>query len=318
MSTNNTCANSELSEALSSLNIGTKDESNNNEENITKCAACGNEGGDSMNSCNKCDLVQYCNAACKKKHKSKHKKKCKKRAAELHDEKLSKEPPPREECPICFLPLPLQADEAIFESCCGKTICNGCIHTMRQREEGNILCPFCRTPEAKSDEEEVERTEKLTEKGNAQAFYMLASCYAQGINGMPQDRAKVNELLLKSGELGCADAYYNLGNANRLGRGVEVDKKKSKHYFELAAMNGSVKARNNLGGMELEAGNHQRAMKHFIISARAADEMSVDAVKYGYTQGHVTKEEYANTLREYQKSQDEMKSDARDKAAAEN
>ena len=32
--------------------------------------------------------------------------------------------------------------------------------------------------------------------------------------------------------------------------------------------------------------------------------------------GDVTKDEYANTLREYQKSQDEMKSDARDKAVA--
>ena len=31
--------------------------------------------------------------------------------------------------------------------------------------------------------------------------------------------------------------------------------------------------------------------------------------------GHITKEEYANTLRAYQMSQDEMKSDARDKAA---
>ena len=32
--------------------------------------------------------------------------------------------------------------------------------------------------------------------------------------------------------------------------------------------------------------------------------------------GFVTKDEYANTLREYQKSQDDMKSDARDKARA--
>ena len=32
--------------------------------------------------------------------------------------------------------------------------------------------------------------------------------------------------------------------------------------------------------------------------------------------GHITKDEYANTLREYQKSQDEMNSDARDKAQA--
>ena len=34
-----------------------------------------------------------------------------------------------------------------------------------------------------------------------------------GIFGMPQDRAKTNELYLKAGELGCAVAYYNLGSA---------------------------------------------------------------------------------------------------------
>jgi hypothetical protein len=36
----------------------------------------------------------------------KHKKLCKQRAAELHDEALFKEPPPKEDCPICFLPMP--------------------------------------------------------------------------------------------------------------------------------------------------------------------------------------------------------------------
>ena len=42
------------------------------------CAACGKEGGN-LNTCNKCKMVQYCNAACKKKHRSKHKKACEKR-----------------------------------------------------------------------------------------------------------------------------------------------------------------------------------------------------------------------------------------------
>ena len=32
-----------------------------------------------------------------------------------------------------------------------------------------------------------------------------------------------------------------------VGRGVEVDKKKAKYYYELAAMNGDVQARYNLG-----------------------------------------------------------------------
>ena len=68
--------------------------------------------------------------------------------------------------------------------------------------------------------------------------------------------------------------------------------------------------------MEGRTGNHYRANKHLLISARAGDTSSLNMVKRGFMHGHVTKEEYANALREYQKSQDEMKSDARDKAQA--
>ena len=40
-----------------------------------------------------------------KNHWPKHKKVCKRRAAELCDEALFKDPPAKEECPICFLPM---------------------------------------------------------------------------------------------------------------------------------------------------------------------------------------------------------------------
>ena len=56
-------------------------------------------------------------------------------------------------------------------------------------------------------------------------------------------------------------------------------------------------------------------MKHFILSARAGKKDSLDKVKTGFMHGIVTKDEYANTLRAYQKIQDDMKSDDRDKAA---
>ena len=49
-------------------------------------------------------------------------------------------------------------------------------------------------------------------------------------------------------------AYYNLGNSYYDGRGVEVDKKKAKHYWELAAMDGDVNAMYNLGCQEANAG----------------------------------------------------------------
>ena len=330
MSSDNSINNdADLSGALSSLNIGDDDESNTNEEKnvvndtdniraITKCANCGKEGGESMNTCNKCDLVKYCNAACKKKHKSKHRKKCEKRAVELFDEKLFQEPPPREECPICMLPPPLYDNDTgmTFHTCCGKNVCDGCIYAMAG-SGAKDLCPFCRTPPARSDEESIKRVKKRTGAGNADAFYVIAGNYSRGINGCPQDSAKANELFLKAGELGSANGYYNFGVAYDNGTGgVEVDKKKAKYYYELAAMMGDVHARNNLGCLEGKAGNHQRAKKHLLISAKAGYTKSLDCVKDGYIHGHVTKEEYANTLRGYQKSQDETKSEARDKARA--
>ena len=99
-------------------------------------------------------------------------------------------------------------------------------------------------------------------------------------------------------------------------RGVVMDKKKAEHYFELAAMNGYVSARHNLGCMEWEKGNRHRAMKHFILGARAGHENSLVAVKQGFRNGQVTKDEYASTLRAYHERQKETKSEARDKAAA--
>jgi len=197
-------------------------------DDTSVCANCGKESkSDDMNTCKRCKEVKYCNAACKKKHRSKHKKKCEKRVAELHEEQLFKEIEP-EECPICMLPLKYEINQSIYKSCCGKTICDGCVYAMKM-SEGKDLCPFCRTPKASSAEEHIKQTKKLMDRGNAYAFTMLGGCYAQGTMGMPQDHQKACELFLKSGELGSAEAYYHLGNAYDFGRGVGVNKMKARH-----------------------------------------------------------------------------------------
>ena len=213
-------------------------------------------------------MVKYCNRDCQIAHRPQHKKACKKRAAELHDAALFKEPPPREECPICMLPLPLYENHTgmTFYTCCGKDICRGCADTMEE-SEAEDLCPFSRTPCPTSSEEAVNRLKKLVNAGNADAFDNLAGCYERGVFGLPQDMAKARQLYLKAGELGYSMAYYNLGCSYQSGEGVEM--KKAIHYWELAAMNGSVNARAKLGATEYNANNHQRAYKHFIISASA-------------------------------------------------
>jgi uncharacterized protein len=96
--------------------------------------------------------------------------------------------------------------------------------------------PFCRASHFISDEEAVERLKKLMKNGNAKAFNIIAKYYDNGSNGMPQNRAKANELWLKAGELGCANGYSNLGYSYGIGQGVEADRKKAKHYYEIAAM----------------------------------------------------------------------------------
>jgi len=282
-------------------------------ESINTCAACGKEGNSSdMNTCNKCKEVKYCNATCKKKHRSKHKKACERRVAELHEEALFKEVE-SEECPICLLPMPIESKNTLFEACCGKRICNGCSYAM-EMSEGKDLCAFCRTPKFYSDEEMIKRIKKLMDNGNAGAFHQLAGLYVRGLYGMPQDRQRANELNLKAGKAGYSDGYHNLGLSYDHGRGVEVDKKKAKHYFELAAMKGNVNARHNLGYIEEEADNTQRACRHMLLAAKVGHEKALEAVKRGFQFGFVPKDENAITLRA-QKIQDEMKSDERDKAS---
>ena len=256
-------------------------------------------------------MVKYCNAACKKKHRSKHKKACERRASEIYDEQLFKEIEP-EECPLCFLPMPIDAGQYAFMLCCGKEICNGCIVAMYMREGGKNLCAFCRTPPESSDEECLKM-----DKGNGDGFFQLAGHYYDGDFGLPRDHQKANELYLKAGELGCARGYYNLGHSYHEGTGVEADKKKAKYYMELAAIGGSIDAMHNLGCEEFDEGNFDRAYKHFIIAAKAGSKESLVTVRDGFTKGGITKDEYEDTLRAYHERRMEMKSDTRDKAAEE-
>ena len=92
-----------------------------------------------------------------------------------------------------------------------------------------------------------------------------------------------------------------------------MDKKKAKHFYELAAMDGDVIARHNLGCVE---SNEHRALKHFILAARGGFSDSMDEVENGFLAEYIAKDEYEKTLRAHQKIQDEMKSDDRDKARA--
>ena len=282
------------------------------------CANCGKgeESTGDLKACTACKMVKYCNRDCQIAHRPQHKKACKKRAAELHDVELFKLPQPPEDCPICMLPLPLLYTGHKYYSCCGKEICSGCVHAVVLRDEDEQKCPFCRTPAPDSEEEAIEINKKRVEVGDAEAMYILGSCYSEGTYGLPRNRAKALELWNQAGEIGFAEAYFNIGNSYYTGEGVERDEKKADHYYELAAIGGYATARHNLGCAEARAGNLKRAIKHWSIAAGGGYSDSVKSIQDLYKLGYATKDDYTKALRAYQAYLSEIKSEQRDEAAA--
>jgi len=286
---------------------------------LSVCANCGKveDDGISLKACTACKLVKYCNRDCQIAHRPQHKKKCKIRAKELHDEKLFKQPPPREDCPICFVRLPEMITGRTYMVCCGKNICNGCCHGYQSRatKEEHDVCPFCRTPPPYRDR--LKQYNKRMELNDAQAICNLACYYKQGqCGGLQRDHAKALELWQRAGELGCAVAYHSIGNVYHTGDSVAVDIKKAIHYWELAAMKGQIDARHNLGVDSREKGNIDRALKHLMIAVKDGSSYSLRSIKRMYENGHATKDVYNEALQYYQVYLGEIKSDQRDEAAA--
>ena len=228
---------------------------------------------------------------------------------------LFKQPPLNEDCPICFLPFPLLMKGSKYKACCGKIICGGCIHAV-QMMDPDEKCPFCRVPAPKSREEIIEMAKKHVDMDDAEAIYGLGCCYNNGEMGLRQDRGKALELWNRAGELGSAKSYHNLGNAYYYGEGVERDAKKAKHYWELAAIGGNVSSRYNLGIIEEDAGNMNRALKHHMIAAGCGYDKSLKIIREFYMNGNATNDDYAKALGAHQKYVDSIKSDQRDEAAA--
>ena len=286
------------------------------------CANCGKEGAN--NTCNKCKQVKYCNAACKKKHRHKHKNDCEEHlrlaaehAAKLHDIELFKQPPPKEDCPICFICLPTSNRGVRYKMCCGKTICCGCIYTVQKADGFVGLCPFCRTATPTSNEEVLARLKKRMDNGDAEALHICGCYYEEGQCGLTQNHSKAFELQQKAAYLGFGEAYFNIGNACMDGRGVERDFNMGVRFWEVAARKGSASARHNLGmSEEEEGGNLDIALRHFMIAIRSGVPDSLERIKRLYSAGHVTKDDYKDALRSYQTYLSEVKSDQRDEAAA--
>ena len=283
------------------------------------CANCGKEASEAvkLKNCTACRLVKYCGVDCQRVHRKQHKKACKQRAAELKDERLysqGHERPEGDFCPICTLPVPLPMDEhSGFRLCCMKRVCKGCIMAAMQR--GMRGCPFCRTPIHNNEADKIALIQARVEKKDPEAIKHLGGKYFYGELGLRKDLRKAVELWTEAAEFGSIEALFNLGYAYDCGEGVRQDKAKGIEFYKKAAMQGHVESRYNLGcGEDDDKGNHYRALRHFLISAKMGHTASLEIIKKMFMVGFATKEQYTQAIRGYQNAVEEMKSHDRDEA----
>src|SRR6056300_567262 len=99
------------------------------DQNDDVCANCGISEVDEikLEDCDGCDLVKYCSDKCKEEHREQHEEECKERAKKLHDDDLFTQPDSTHlgECPLCFLPMPIDPNKCRYKSCCSNFICMG-------------------------------------------------------------------------------------------------------------------------------------------------------------------------------------------------
>ena len=234
------------------------------------------------------------------------------------DEELFKQPPPKEDCPVCFLSVPTLATGQKYMSCCGQILCSGCMHAPVHDDKGNVIqngCAFCRKESPTSTKELLKRYKNRVKLGDSEALTSLGTFYTVGHLGLQQDSFKAVDLWRRGAKLGNHQCYHNIGNSYLNGVGVEHSMKKAEQYWELAAIKGDAFSRHNIGKCEEMRGNYARSIKHHLIATRLGDAESLDKIQFYFMSRLATKDDYQKALSNYQEYLGEIKSAQRDKAA---
>ena len=240
------------------------------------------------------------------------------------DPELWKPHPPTEDCPVCFVPLPLSENKSTSWVCCGKLICNGCaaenmraervINAKRAKKKLPPLdhaCPFCRST-LKTTKSQFE---ELIRKGDGRTAYNLAFKYRNGDarSNIPKDEAKALELIHHAADdLGFPVAMKELGRMYSFGGdGVEKDDKRGRKYLEDAVKKGNVGSRCLLACFEDDNGNIKLAIRHWKLAAEAGHSFATEKLWAFFYKGALEKAELEEMLRAHKEACDSMNSEER-------
>jgi TPR repeat protein len=142
------------------------------------------------------------------------------------------------------------------------------------------ICPFCREPAPDTYAEVDLNMMKRVEKNDPVAVTQMGKRrYNEG------DYSSAFEYWRKAAELGDADAHFKLARLYFKGDGVEKDEKKAFYHWEEAAIGGHPDARCILAAFEMENCRHERAVKHYTISANLGNDNSIKELWKFYAKG---------------------------------
>ena len=231
------------------------------------------------------------------------------------DSSLFGDPPPRDECPVCLVTLPLEDPMTIYMSCCDNTVCKSCIF---HHERVNLAakttptCPFCRAKKP-NKKEGTRRREAAAKKGTATAVYLIATEYRLGKNGKPVNERRAFELYRRAADLGHAQSCGIVGNAYVRGLlGASIDEEEGFKYLHLAAKKGHVATRHNLGNFEHANGRKDLAVRHWRISAASGFKPSSDMLIKCFQEGTISKSDLEESLRAKHAACEDMWSEERE------
>lgn len=226
----------------------------------------------------------------------------------------------REECPLCLIALPILNKDIQFMACCGKRLCDGCIHKHLETEKDNgvlkkdIKCAFCRRNMLSTAKDETKAIKKLIKKSDDyHVFMQMAGRYESG-NGVLQSDTKALEMRIRAAELGYAGAYLEIGHWYLDTPNPDLSKLMA--FYKVAAKKGSTLAHEVIAEFYDSTGNVQMYIQHMKIAASAGYKEAMDKLMKAYKDKNLSKEELAQTLRAFQASCIEMKSKDRDDSKA--
>ena len=231
--------------------------------------------------------------------------------------------PQQDECPICMMTLPPHESESLYLTCCGKTMCWGCafstigVHVRNGRHLSEALtlgaiCPFCR----ESHGQAYKSVMKRAEYGQHEAMFQVGMYgFKKGENSLKIDKTEGMKWLQRAVEAGSGKAAHRLGCWYVVGECVDRDIEKALGYFQKAAELNCIPPFNIMGLILMLKGEIEEAMLNFRQAAIGgiSDAVLFGFLRYGFSEGFITKEEYALTLRKNQAICNDMNSEGRQK-----